>query len=79
MTPLAQAMQFAFIVIWLAMAVVWFVGAANFLPVWWALFRRQKPKGWQVKWSLISAAAFIALFGAAWGVTAIAEQAGGWG
>lgn len=79
MTILAQAMQYAFIAICLAAVVTWFVVAANFLPVWWALFGRRKPEGRQVKWSLMSAAAFLTLVGAAFGVGAIAELAGGWG
>lgn len=78
MTPLAQAMQYAFIAICLAAVVTWFVGAANFLPVWWALFRQRKPESLQVKWSLISAAVFLALVGASFAVAAIADKAGGW-
>lgn len=79
MTPIAQAMLYAFIAIWIAAVVTWVVGVANFLPVWWALARRRRPEGRQIKWSLISAAAFAALVVAGIGVGAIAELAGGWG
>lgn len=79
MTPVAQAMEYAFIAIWIAAMVTWFVGAAHFLPVWWALARKRKPERRHIKWSLISAGMFIALVGAGFGIGAIAELAGGCG
>jgi hypothetical protein len=79
MTPVAQAMLYAFIAIWIATMVTGFVGAAHFLRVWWALARRRKPEPRNIKWSLISAGIFIALVGAGFGIGGIAELAGGWG
>ncbi|WP_024354513.1 hypothetical protein [Brevundimonas naejangsanensis] len=79
MTPLAQAMLYVFIAIWIAAVVTWFVGAAHFLPVWWALAHQRKPERRHIRWSLISAGIFVALVGAGFGVGSIAEMAGGWG
>ncbi len=79
MIPIAQAMEYAFIAICIAAMVTWFVGAAHFLPVWWALLRKRKPERRNIKWSLISAGLFIALVGAGFGVGGITELAGGWG
>jgi hypothetical protein len=79
MTSVAQAMLYAFNAILIAAMVTGFVGAAHFLPVWWALMRKRKPKPRNITWSLISAGVFIALVGAGFGVGGIAELAGGWG
>jgi hypothetical protein len=79
MTPVAQAMLYAFNAISIAAMVTGFVGAAHFLPVWWALMRKRKPEPRNIKWSLISAGIFVTLVGACFGVGGIAELAGGWG
>ena len=79
MTPLAEAMHYAFGAIWIAAMVTWIIGAAHFLPVWWSLVRKRKPDRRKVMVSLICAAIFVALIAAGFGVGGIAETAGGWG
>lgn len=76
---IAQAMHYAFIAIWIAALITWVVGVAFFVPVWWSLIRQRKPDRKNVRGSLISAAVFVGLVGAAFGVGGIAELAGGWG
>lgn len=79
MSLIAQAMLYLFIAIWIAAVITWAVGAAYFFPVWWSLLRQRKPDRKHVKGSLISAAVFVGLVVAGFGVGGIAELAGGWG